>query len=190
MGGPDDVTALLVAVSCGDRQALDLLLPLVYEELGRLAHQHRYRWNGQPSPGTQSLVHEAYLKLADQSRITWQSRAQFFYLASVAMRSILVDNARRHRRQKRGGNQRAVPLDDVVLVSREKSDELLALDEALVRLKVHDERQVRIVECRFFGGLTVEETAEVLGISSATVKRGWDQARARLYEDLHGPESR
>jgi RNA polymerase sigma factor (TIGR02999 family) len=184
-----DVTALLARLGRGDREAFERLLPLVYGELVRLAHRHRYQWDG-GGPGTQSLVHEAYLKLAAQARSDWASRAQFFHVASLAMRSILIDNARRRKRRKRAGEARAVPLDDAALVSRERADDLLALDAALDRLEEDDQRLARIVECRFFGGLTVDETAEALGISPATVKRGWDRARVRLFEDLGGRPAR
>jgi RNA polymerase sigma factor (TIGR02999 family) len=180
----EDVTALVRKLGSGDRDVLDRLLPLVYDELKVLARRHRYRWRGEHTPGTLSLVHEAYLKLADQTRVDWQCRAQFFYLASLAMRHILVDNARRFQRRKRVGAEAS--LDGLTLVSRERSAELLALDDALDRLKARDDRLGRIVECRFFGGLTIEETAEAVGASPATVKRGWDEARARLYQDLHG----
>jgi RNA polymerase sigma factor (TIGR02999 family) len=190
MGRGEDIVHMLQELRRGERSALDRLLPLVYDELRLLARRSRYRWSGEPAPGTESLVHEAYVKLAQQTRTDWANRAQFFYVASLAMRSILIDNARRHGRQKRGGQARAVSLEDVPLVSRQRAEELLALDEALERLEAEDERLVRIVECRFFGGLTVEETAAATGLSPATVKRGWDDARTRLYRDLGGPAAR
>lgn len=181
-----DVTALLQRHQSGDEGALDELLPLVYDELRRLARSHRYSWRreGLKAPGTGSLVHEAYLKLVDQSRVEWDSRAQFFFLASRVMRSLLVDNARYHQRQKRGGDRERVELSDQMLVSHQRSEQLLALDAALERLSTEDPRTGEIVVCRFFGGLTVEETAEALEISPATVKRGWRVARAVLYRDL------
>lgn len=178
------VTALLNEAGLGRADAVPRVLPLVYDELCVLARRHRFRWRDARSPGTGSLVHEAYLKLVDQSQVRWESRAQFFTIASRVMRSILVDNARHFSRQKRGGPQRQVPLEDHLLVSEEYSAELLALDDALSRLSAADERLGRIVECRFFGGLTVEESAEALGISPATVKRGWTTARAWLYQQL------
>jgi RNA polymerase sigma factor (TIGR02999 family) len=159
-------------------------MPLVYDELLRLARAHRARLGDGRAPGTASIVHEAYVRLADQDRIDSESRAQFFALASRVMRSVLVDNARWHQRKKRGGGADAVPLDEELLVSESRSEDLLAIDEALVRLESRDERLGRIVECRFFGGLTVDETAEALGVSSASVKRGWNLARAWLYRDL------
>jgi RNA polymerase sigma factor (TIGR02999 family) len=181
-----DVTALLNEAGQGNPDAMRQLVPLVYDELRALAHRHRFQWRDAQSPGTASLVHEAYVKLVDQTRVRWESRAQFFYLASQAMRSILIDNARYFSRQKRGGSPKQVPLTDNLLVSEARSDELLELDEALTRLQVADDRLGRIVECRFFGGLTIEESAEALGLSPATVKRGWVLARAWLYRELRG----
>lgn len=183
MDGRDDVTALLLELGKGNRAAMDRLLPVVYEELRKLAHHHRYSWR-ETAPGTVSLVHEAYLKLVQQTQVDWQSRAQFFYIASRAMRSILIDNARRRQRQKRGGDRVAVPLDQAMLVSAERSQELLALDEALERLRESDTRLADVVDCRFFGGLTVQETAEALDVSPATVKRAWVVARTWLYREL------
>jgi len=168
-----------------DRTAvLEQLMPLVYGELKVLARANRYRWSGLRSPGTTSLVHEAYLKLADQTPAGLASRRQFFALASKAMRSILIDNARSLGRQKRGGGRPPVELQESMLVSAERSEELLALDEALGRLDEREPRLARIVECRCFGGLTVDETAEALAISSATVKRGWSLARTWLFREL------
>ncbi|MEM1246734.1 MAG: ECF-type sigma factor [Acidobacteriota bacterium] len=183
-----DVTALLQRHRAGEADALDELLPLVYDELRRLARSHRISWrrDGLKAPGTGSLVHEAYLKLIDQSRVDWQSRAQFFFLASRVMRSLLVDNARHHQRQKRGGRQEQVELTEPMLVSYQRSESLLALDAALERLSEDDARLGEIVVCRFFGGLTVEETAEALDVSSATVKRGWRVARTVLFRELQG----
>jgi RNA polymerase sigma factor (TIGR02999 family) len=135
-------------------------------------------------PGTTSLVHEAYLKLAGQAGLGHANRRQFYALASRAMRTILIDNARWHGRVKRGGGRARASLEETVLVSAERSEELLALDEALTRLEAQDPRLARIVECRCFGGLTVEETAEALDLSSATVKRGWSLARTWLYRAL------
>lgn len=178
------VTALLIQLGRGTPGAMEELMPLVYSELKSMAHGQRRGWRDQRSPGTTSLVHEAYLKLVDQTQIEWQNRAQFFYIASRAMRSVLIDNARRAMRQKREGERRAIPLSDAYLVSQERGDELLALDSALSHLEGVDERLARIVECRFFGGLSVEETAESLSVSVATVKRGWNLARGWLYREL------
>jgi RNA polymerase sigma factor (TIGR02999 family) len=168
----------------GRNAVLDELMPLVYGELKVLARANRYRWSGVEAPGTTSLVHEAYLKIADRSRSAATNRRQFYALASKAMRSILIDNARWHSRQKRGGGRRRAVLEDSMLVSVERSEELLALDQALDRLEDTEPRLARIVECRCFGGLTIDETAEALEISSATVKRGWSLARTWLYRAL------
>ena len=168
-------------------EVLSRLMPLVYGELKVLARSNRYRWRGgEASPGTTSLVHEAYAKLALHSRIDYENRRQFFGVASRAMRSILIDNARRYLRQKRGGGVEPLALDENRLVSAERSEELLALDAALDALEKQEPELARIVECRIFGGLTVDETAEALAISPATVKRRWSLARAWLYRELSG----
>jgi len=169
----------------GDGRAavLSELMPLVYGELKSLARANRYRWNGVESPGTTSLVHEAYLKLADAGG-EFANRRHFYAVASRAMRSILIDNARWHGRAKRGGGRPPAVLEESMLVSAERSEELLALDEALNHLEHREPRLARIVECRCFGGLTVDETAAALEISPATVKRGWSLARTWLYRAL------
>lgn len=179
----DDVTGLLLAFGRGEQGALDRLLPMVYAELQRLARAHRRNW-WHAAPGTTSLVHEAYLKLVDQTQVEWRNRAQFFYIASRAMRSVLIDDARRRTRKKRHAEHEAVPLAVDLLAAEERPAELLALDEALDRLRSEDARLADIVECRFFGGLTVEETGDTLGISPATVKRGWTVARAWLHRSM------
>jgi RNA polymerase sigma factor (TIGR02999 family) len=179
------VTALLAAFAKGEREAADQVIPLVYEELRRIAHQRRWQWGNRESPGTTSLVHEAYINLVDRTRHDWESRTHFYYFASVAMRNVLIDSAKRLCRQKRGGGRSEATLPDEVAGSRQRGEELLALDEVLDRLKLADQRLGQIVECRFFGGLTVEETAEALTLSAATVKRGWDTARAWLYKELN-----
>jgi len=184
--GTEDVTTLLERLARGERQALDALLPIVYDELCVLARRQRYRFRGEEAPATESLVHGAYMKLADQARADWKCRAQFFYVASLAMRSLLIDQARRRGRRKRGGGVAPVPLVEDALAAPGRGEDLLALDAALDRLARSHERLARIVECRFFGGLTIEETAQATGLSPATVKRGWDEARLRLYEDLRG----
>jgi RNA polymerase sigma factor (TIGR02999 family) len=168
----------------GKTAVLEQLMPLVYGELKALARAHRYRWSGADAPGTTSLVHEAYLKLSGEASEGMANRRQFYALASKAMRSILIDNARWHGRQKRGGGKSPVALAESMLVSAERSEELLALDEALERLEEQEPRLARIVECRCFGGLTVDETGEALEISAATVKRGWSLARTWLYREL------
>ncbi|MEZ5352475.1 MAG: ECF-type sigma factor [Bryobacteraceae bacterium] len=186
MGTAADVTTLLAAFARGKREAADELIPLVYDELRKIARLRRFRWSGPHSPGTTSLVHEAYVNLVDQSRCQWEDRSHFFYFASVAMRNILIDNARRWGRQKRGGGAGELPLEHLHLASVGRAEELLAVDEALGKLGANNQRLSQIVECRFFGGLTVEETAQALSISPATVKRGWDSARAWLFKEL-GP---
>ena len=163
---------------------LEQIMPLVYGELKALARGHRYRWDGFRSPGTTSLVHEAYLKLSGQAQFGFANRRHFYSVASKAMRCILIDNARWHGRQKRGGGDAPETFQDSILVSAERSDELLALDEALTLLDEREPRLARIVECRCFGGLTVEETAEALAVSPATVKRGWSLARTWLFRQL------
>ena len=166
-------------------EVLAQLMPLVYSELKVLARSNRYRWHGgEASPGTTSLVHEAYAKLARHNDANYENRRQFFCIASKAMRSILIDNARRYLRQKRGSGLKPLPLDEDRLVSAERSQELIALDEALDRLDEREPGLARIVECRTFGGLTVDETADALEISPATVKRRWSLARAWLYREL------
>lgn len=167
---------------------MDRLIPLVYDELHELAHRHRWRWGRDDrAVGTTSLVHEAWVKLVDATRVEWESRGQFFCIASRAMRSILMDNARHHSRHKRGGDRVRVPLDNVRLISEDRTEELLAIDEALDRLAAEDTGLSRVVECRLFGGLTIEETAEALAVSPATVKRRWNLARTLLYRDLREP---
>ncbi len=184
MPDSSDVTQLLRAHAQGDRQALDALLPRIYDELRRIAHG---RLRGE-RPGhtlhTTDLVHEAYLKLVRLDRMDWQSRAHFFAIASQAMRNILVDYAVRQKAQKRGGDQHRVPLEDADLGLEAPLDDLVALNQALDQLGDLDERQARVVECRFFGGLTIDETAEALGISPATVSRDWAMARAWLNRTL------
>jgi RNA polymerase sigma factor (TIGR02999 family) len=179
-----DITGLLQAAADGDRSALDDLFSTVYSELRRLAHSHRLRWSGNHTLNTTVMVHEAYLKLVNQQQVDWHSRAHFFGVAGKAMRHILVNYAERQQAAKRGGGAEVVPLDHVNPVAPEAAEEVLALHEALGRLGEFAERQSRVVECRFFGGLTVGETAETLGISPATVKRDWTLAIAWLRREL------
>ena len=187
----DEVTRLLDALEHGDRGALDRLVPLVYEELRALAHGHRQRWQGDYTLDTTALVHEAYLKLVDQSRASWESRAHFLATAAKAMRHILINYARDRRAQKRGGDQPRLSLEELsgrlegtAVLSDDRAELLIALDAALTKLEQVNERQSRIVECRFFGGLTIEETAAALGISSASVSRGWALAQVRLFQEV------
>lgn len=178
-----EVTALLTAFARGEQTAADRLLPIVYEELRRIARRRRWRWGNRHMPGTTSLVHEAFVNLVDRSHTDWQSLAHFYYFASVAMRNVLIDNAKRACRQKRGGAHGEAEFE-AAGITRQRGEELLAVDMALNRLALADPRLGQIVECRFFGGLTIEETADAVGISPATVKRGWDTARAWLYKEL------
>jgi RNA polymerase sigma factor (TIGR02999 family) len=178
---------LLQDWSIGNREALDKLLPLVYDELRRLAHSYLTRERPDHTLQTTALVHEAYLKLIDQHSVNWQNRAQFFAISAQAMRRILLDNARRHTAAKRGSGGQKVSLDEVATRSTDAASEsLIALDEALQKLANIDADQGKIVELRYFGGLTIEETAEVLKISPSTVQREWTIARAWLYNVVAG----
>jgi RNA polymerase sigma factor (TIGR02999 family) len=180
---PKDVTALLRAWGKGDEGARDQLLPLIYGELRRRAAAHLRRERREHSLQPTALVHEAYLRLVDQ-QVTWQNRAHFFGLASEMMRRILVDHARTRKRGKRDGTWTRVELDEAVAIEEQRDVDLVSLDRALQELSQLDPRHGRVVELRFFGGLTLEETAEVLGASAATVKRDWSLARAWLYRRL------
>ena len=179
-----DVTSLLNQVADGDPEAEAKLVPLIYDELRRLAARRLRRERRDHTLQTTALVHEAYLKLAGQRDVKWQNRTHFFAVASQSMRRILVDYARTQQRTKRGGKLPKVALDEVCVVSPGPSDELLAVDESLARLEKLDPRQARIIELRYFGGLSVDETAEALGISAKTVTREWNVAKAWLYGDL------
>lgn len=179
-----DVTLLLNKLAAGDQNAAAELVPLVYEELRRLAARHLAHERSDHTLQATALVHEAYVKLAAQKDAKWQNRAQFFAVASQAMRRILVDYARGKQRIRRGGKQQKVSLDDVLLVSPSRTEEVLAVHESLSRLEMLDARQARIVELRYFGGLKVEEIADVVGISTKTVMRELNVAKAWLYGDL------
>jgi RNA polymerase sigma factor (TIGR02999 family) len=181
-----EVTELLLDWGGGDRAALDKLLPLVYEELRRMAHRYMNRERLGHTLQTTSLVNEAYLKLCDQTRVRWQNRAHFFAIAAQTMRRILVDHARAQGRAKRGGGVPARSLDEGAHLSPSKAAELIALDDALNSLAQLDERRSRVVELRFFGGLSNEEIAEVLDISPNTVTRDWNMAKAWLYKEVAG----
>lgn len=183
----ETITRLLHDLKAGRRTAFDELLPQVYDELRRVAHFQLRNERADHTINTTALVHEAYLKLVDRREMDWQSRAHFYAVAAMAMRQILVSYARRRKADKRGGGAVHVAFDEVLGVfSDERAEELIALDEALARLEAINPRHARIVECRFFGGLTVEETAEALGVSPITVKRGWGMARAWLNDALRG----
>jgi RNA polymerase sigma factor (TIGR02999 family) len=182
------VTQLLIEWSNGDTSALDKLVPLIHEELRRLAHHYMSRERPGHTLQTTALVDEAYLRLVNRKDVHWQNRAHFFAIAATLMRNILVDHARSHAYAKRGGGAHKIELDEAMVVSQERAAEVVALDEALKELATFDAPQSRIVELRFFGGLTIEETAEAMGISPATIKREWQSARAWLYHRLSKDE--
>lgn len=182
--GPEQVTELLTRFRQGDREAESQLVPLIYAELRRLASACLGRERRDHTLQSTALVHEAFLRLTVGTQPVWESRAHFFGVASRLMRQILVDYARRHQTLKRGGDCQKVPPEAAFVFSEDKSDELLALDEALERLAQQDGRQSRIVELKFFGGLEIEEIARVLGTSPRTVKRDWTMARAWLHQEI------
>lgn len=185
----EEVAAALALLHRDASAGMERLIPLVYDELRRVAHRQLAR----EAPGhtlcTTALVHEAYMRLAGQTRVQWSERAQFFAIAARVMRRILIDYARRHTARRRGGDARRVALDEVdgsVSLTLEQADDLIGLDDALERLAAFDERLARVVECRFFAGLTESETAEALGISQRTVARDWTIAKGWLFRELHG----
>lgn len=179
-----DVTQLLSALTRGDQGAASKLMPVVYDELRRLAASYMRREREDHTLQATALVHEAYLKLVEQRSVNWENRAHFFGIAAQLMRRILVDHARGHLRQKRGGEQMHVPIDEAFVFAEQQADEVLAVDNSLEILAKIDPRQARVVELRFFGGLSVEEAADVLGVSPKTVKREWSVAKAWLTADL------
>ena len=181
---PSDVSALLSELTQGRQEAAEKLIPLVYDELKRLARSYMRRERRDHTFQTTALVHEAYLKLVRQKDVNWQGRSHFFGIAAQLMRRVLIDHARGHLRKKRGGDKVLLPLNEALAFSPEHSEDLLNLDEALERLSKLDARQGRIVELRFFGGLSVEETAEFLSISPKTVKRDWAVAKVWLHGEL------
>jgi RNA polymerase sigma factor (TIGR02999 family) len=181
---PHEVTNLLLKWGEGDRQALDALAPLVYDELRRLAGRYLRRERMEHTLQSTALVHEAYLKLIDQRNVRWQNRAQFFGLAAELIRRILVDHARARMAAKRGGTSYKLTLDEALDASAPRDLDLVRLDDVLQGLAKIDRQQSRVVELRFFAGLTIEETAEVLGISPATVKRDWLVAKAWLRREM------
>lgn len=179
-----DVTKLLIEWSDGDKDALDSLFPLVYDELRKMARQYLRRERDDHTLQPTALVNEAFMRLVDQQHVNWQNRAHFFAIAANMMRRILINHAEAHRAAKRGGSERKVTLDEAMSVFAERDIDLLALDEALTRLSEFDKEQSRIVELRFFGGLTNEEVAEVTNVSLATVKREWATAKTWLLKEL------
>jgi RNA polymerase sigma factor (TIGR02999 family) len=181
---PHGVTELLVAWGNGDQAARDELMSVVYQELHRLAHHYMQRESPGHTLQTSALVNEAFLRLVDQRDVRWQNRAHFYGIAAQMMRRILVDYARGHRYAKRGGGVPTMSLDEALIVSDERSAEVVSLDETLDRLAQFDPRKGQIVEFRFFGGLSIEETAEVLGVSPGTVMRDWTLAKAWLRREM------
>lgn len=178
------VTDLLLQMRAGDTQAMDRLFPLVYQELRRLAHHHLRRERPGHTMGTTGLVHETYVRLVDQTRVEWRDRGHFLVVAAWAMRRILVDYARRNRAARRGGGSVRFTLDNDA-PAEERGEMLLALDEALERLATLDRRLSQVVEYRYFGGLTEQETADVLGVTRRTVQRDWAKARGWLYLEMN-----
>ena len=186
-GSPDasePITDLLLELKRGDPESSDRLFLVVYEDLRRLAHRELRRESPDHTLGTTGVVHEAYLRLVNQTRVEWRDRAHFYAVASQAMRRVLVDHARRRRRLKRGAGNRPITLDENVSSLDDRADQLIALDEALTRLEQLNPRLSRVVECRFFGGLTEEEIAQAIGVTVRTVKRDWAKARSWLYGEL------
>jgi RNA polymerase sigma-70 factor (ECF subfamily) len=180
-----DVSQLLQAWSGGDRCALDTLIPIIYDELRRLARRYMRGERARHSLQTTALVNEAYMRLVDYKRMQWQNRAHFFAVSAQLMRRILVEHARRHN-LKRGGGVQHVSLHDVAVIGSNRTPDLLALDEAMRALAQVDPRKAQVVELRFFGGLSVPETAEVLKVSPVTVMRDWSTAKAWLYREMNG----
>lgn len=187
----DTVTALLVEAREGNEEVMDDLFDEVYTELRKRARGQRKRWQGDPSLQTTELAHEAYLKLIDQSEQSWSSRTHFFAVAARAMRHILINEARRKRAQKRGGDAPVLSLEALreslgrnQATAEERAEMLVVLDAALGRFEEEHPRAARVVECRFFGGMTIEETAEALDVSNSTVSRDWDLAQAWLYREM------
>ena len=182
-----EITQLLVAWGKGDETALDQLIPVVYGELRRIAGNFMRRQNQGHTLQASALVNEAFLRLVDCNKVNWQSRTHFFAVSAQLMRRVLVDAARRRNSQKRGGDRFRVTLDDHIDISNESETDLVALDEALTRLADLNPRHSRIVELRYFGGLTEEQVAETLSVSARTVRRDWSVARAWLYRELQSP---
>jgi RNA polymerase sigma-70 factor, ECF subfamily len=180
----DNITHLLIELSNGDRAAVDLLLPVIYDELRKLAANYLRRERPDHTLQPTALVHEAYLRLIDQSRVNWQNRAHFFGVAAQIMRRLLVDHARKHNAEKRGQDFQKLSLDENIDRAVERSAELIALDDALKTLATFDAQKARMVELRYFGGLSIEETADVLGVTPTTIKRHWRFAKAWLHGEM------
>jgi RNA polymerase sigma factor (TIGR02999 family) len=188
VANPREITELLLSWSKGSTAALEDLVPLIYPELRRLARRYMQREDPAHTLQTSALINEAYLRLVDQRSIEWQDRAHFFAVAAQVMRHILIDHARRHQAAKRGAGAFHVALDEAETVSENRAAEFVALDDALTKLATIDERKSRIVELRFFGGLTVEDVARLLGLSPITIKREWRSARAWLQREIRQRE--
>ncbi|HLF85375.1 MAG TPA: sigma-70 family RNA polymerase sigma factor [Blastocatellia bacterium] len=180
----DDVTQLLLDWSGGDRNALDKLMPLVYADLRQIARRYMRSERADHTLQTTALVHEAYVRLVNQNRVSWKNRAHFLAIAAQMMRRILIDHARSYRYQKRGGGALNLSLDEAAVLSREQASEMIALDHALTSLEKFDPRKSRVVELKFFGGLTTEETAAALEVSKRTVESDWNFAQAWLYREM------
>lgn len=188
MNDRGNVTGLLNAWQDGDAEAGDTMLALIYDELHRIAAQQRRRGQDLSTLQTTDLLHEAWLRLSDQGAVNWRNRSQFFAIASVVIRRVLLDYARRRKSQQRDRRMEVPLADSPEPMNAERAREVIELDAALGELKAHDPRQARVVELRYFGGLTIEETGSVLEVSPATVKRDWEHARAWLYRELHADE--
>ena len=188
MSDPGDVTQILQAMGSGDPSAAEHLLPLIYAELHRLAASYMRRERKDHTLQPTALINEAYLRLANE-KLAWQNRQHFIGVAANVMRRVLVDHARAHNAGMRGGGAQRVELEEGIALSKERSEDLLSLDDALTRLAKGNARQANVVELRYFGGLSVEETAAVLGIAPRSVKRDWSLARMWLYRELHGDET-
>jgi RNA polymerase sigma factor (TIGR02999 family) len=182
---PSEVTQMLIELTDGNQEVVNRILPHIYDELKRLASSYLRRERSDHTLQPTALVHEAYMKLIDQKRVRWQNRAHFFGIAAQVMRRILMDHARKHQAGKRGGEAEKLPIEEEILVvSHDRSGELVALDDALHTLAEMDEQKAKIVELRYFGGLSIEETAEVMGVSVPTINRQWRMAKAWLYSQL------
>lgn len=180
-----DITRMLIELTDGNTEVVNQILPHIYDELRKLASSYLRRERSDHTLQPTALVHEAYMKLIDQKKVRWQNRAHFFGIAAQVMRRILLDHARKHKADKRGGEAEKLPLEEEILVvSHEKSAELIALDDALEALAAIDPQKAKIVELRYFGGLSIEETAEVMGVSVPTINRQWRMAKAWLYGQI------
>ena len=183
----DSITQMLIELTDGNKEVVNQILPHIYDELRKLASSYLRKERSNHTLQPTALVHEAYMKLIDQNRVKWQNRAHFFGIAAQVMRRILMDHARKHQADKRGGEFEKLPIEEeILIVSQDKSAELIALDEALEELAKIDPDKARIVELRYFGGLSIEETAEVMGVSIPTVNRHWKMAKAWLYSQVSG----